>query len=191
MLNKTVKEFLEEISSENPTPGGGSVSAFCGVLSACLFEMSCKLTIGKENYKNVEEQFKIALNIVSDLRRNLEKLSLEDANAYNEVMRAYKILKKDKRREKKIHNALKKATIVPLNIAENCSELLKVGKYIAKNGNTNCLSDAGVGLMLTLVGIKGSALNIKMNIKKIKDEKFKEEILKKLKEIEKKADINF
>lgn len=189
MLNKTVKDFLAEISSENPTPAGGSVSAFSGVLSACLLEMCCKLTIGREKYKSVEKIFKNYLKEIEILKEKLEKLYGDDVDAYNEVIKAYKIPKNDKDRDEKIQTALKKATLVPLETAEKCSLLLKIGKEVAMKGNQNCLSDAGVGLMLLLVGIKGSAMNVKMNLKFINDKKFSEKTNKKLSEIEKNMEI--
>ena len=52
--NQTVQEFLDDLVSKTPAPGGGSVAALMGATAASLVSMVCNLTIGKKKYAKIE-----------------------------------------------------------------------------------------------------------------------------------------
>ena len=56
LLDRPVRQFLDELASGAPTPGGGSVAALTGALAAGLLTMVCDLTIGKKAYAAFEDQ---------------------------------------------------------------------------------------------------------------------------------------
>ncbi|HVQ00233.1 MAG TPA: cyclodeaminase/cyclohydrolase family protein, partial [Candidatus Thermoplasmatota archaeon] len=124
LVNMNLEEFLAELASESPAPGGGSVAALAGALGAALSSMVCHLTIGKEAYQDVQTDIKATLKESEQLRRRLTDLIDKDTEAFNEVMAAVKLPKetdaqKDQRRQA-LQQAYKNATCVPLQTAGFC-----------------------------------------------------------------------
>jgi len=165
-----MKEFLDRLASKEPVPGGGSVSALSGVLASCLGLMVCNLS-------NIQAES------LENLRSDLEELVEKDEEAFKEVMSAYKTKNKELKKE-----ALKKASLVPLETSEKCLEVLKELKEISKKGKKSAITDIGVAALLAYSGIKGAVLNIKINTKYIKDEVFVKDIEKKYSKIEKEGE---
>ncbi|UCH71429.1 MAG: glutamate formimidoyltransferase, partial [Thermoplasmatales archaeon] len=93
LVSLKVKEFLSELASSSPAPGGGSVAAISGALGAALTSMVCNLTVGKEKYADVKDEIKDTLNKSEKLRKELTKLIDEDTNAFNDLMKAFKMPK--------------------------------------------------------------------------------------------------
>lgn len=171
----TLTNFLDQLASGNPVPGGGSVSALCGSLAAALASMVSNLTISSKKYEKFHKEAAKILTKTENLRKKLYELIAEDSKAYQKVSDAYKLPKSNKR-ELAIQNALKYAAEIPLKTAETAAKLLPLIKTLQKNGNQNAASDCGVAKYLVETAIKGAILNIKINLKYIKDQKFTKEI---------------
>ena len=174
--DQKIKNFLDDLSSSSPTPGGGATAALCGALSASLVEMVCNLTIGKKGYEGVESKMKEIKKSVVIEKEKLLLLADEDVKAFNEVMKAYKVKTKD--REQKIQKALKYATLVPLEVVQLSSKVSNHSEIVVKEGNKNTLSDAKSAKYLALAAIKSANENININLKYLKDEKFISKIKK-------------
>ncbi|MGA1792429.1 MAG: glutamate formimidoyltransferase [Thermoplasmatota archaeon] len=176
LASMRMKDFLAELSSDSPAPGGGSVAALSGSLGASLLEMVCNLTVGKKKYEEVWDEMKGKAKEVSFLRARLLELVDEDANAFNDVMAAFKLPKDTEEekaeRSKAIQAGYKKAIATPLETAEVCLKILDAGVPIAKKGNKNSISDVGVGADMASAGLDGAIMNIKINLGSIKDEDY-------------------
>jgi len=190
LVEKSIKEFVQEVKSDNPTPGGGSVSALAGSLGAALSSMVGNLTIGKAKYEQIPEEKRtlleenqIKLNQIID---DLLVIVDEDSTAFDDVMKAFKLPKETeeekKIRSEKIQLGYKKALEVPLKCAKKCLETLELQIVFAEYGNVNAITDVGVGTLLAYAGLEGALFNVTINLKSIKDEKFKEEIDREIKE---------
>ncbi len=173
LKDKTIEKFLDELASKSPAPGGGSISTLSGALAAALVSMVCQLTINKKKYVKVRREIKKILNTSEKLRENLTKLIDEDAQAYNQVVKAFKLSGR-----LNIEKALKQAVEVPLKTAENCKKVLELAIRVAKIGNKNALSDAKIAKLLAQAGIKAAILNVKINLPLIKDKGFKKRVEK-------------
>jgi len=177
-------DFIEEVASSKPAPGGGSVAATAGALAGALTSMVCSLTIGKKKYLEVEEEIKEVLKKSENLRKELRELVIKDAESFEKVMDARKLSKhteiEGKRREEAIQGATKGAALVPLEVMEKSLEVLKLAKIVAEKGNENAVSDAGVAHLLAKAAIDGAGYNVRINLSSIKDEIFISEIKKKL-----------
>jgi formiminotetrahydrofolate cyclodeaminase len=189
LASMSVKDFLSELASSSPAPGGGSVAALAGALGAALSSMVCNLTISKEKYENVQDEIKRVLGESEQLRKHLTKLIDKDTEAFNEVMRAMKMPKetddqKDNRREA-LQRAYKSAAMVPFETAETCEKLLDLAMVVAEKGNQSSITDAAISAYMANVGVQSAVLNVKINLDSIKDECFVEKMRKKLDEIEK------
>ncbi|MFA7288441.1 MAG: cyclodeaminase/cyclohydrolase family protein [Melioribacteraceae bacterium] len=180
--NNTIKNYLESLSSNSPTPGGGNVAAFCGALSSSLGTMVCNLTIGKKKYANVEANM-ISLSVnLNTFVDDFTKLASEDNEAFNKVMSAFKLPKETEEekleRDKIIQEATIGAAIVPANVIKKCYELIPFLIEIADRGNTNSISDVGVALLLADTAAKGAYLNVVINCSSLANQTIAYEIIK-------------
>ena len=181
LVDMRLRDFVDELSSDSPAPGGGSVAALAGALSSALSSMVCNLTIGKEKYKDVEHDMERLLDRVEDMKRRFMDLIDRDTEAFNKVMEALKLPKEtdeEKRiRKEKIQDALKGAALVPLETARMCAEMIELCKEVAEKGNKNSITDVGVAAIMAKAGLESAILNVKINLKSINDEKFIESLL--------------
>lgn len=176
LLDKTVSEFLNELASAAPAPGGGSAAALAGAMGAALVSMVCNLTLGRKKYADVQDEMAAVVAQSEELRRELSDLLQADVEAYTAVSSAYKLPKEtdaDKTvRSAAIQEALKQATIVPLHVAEACVCVLDMCRPVAEKGNVNAVSDAGVAALLVEAALRSAALNVIINLKAIQDQTF-------------------
>lgn len=166
--------FLEEVSSKAPTPGGGSVAALAGALSAALGSMVCRLTVGRKKYAAVAEELKQALRQTERARSKLTSAIEADARAFEAVMKASRLPKEtpeeSARRDTALQEATRKAAEVPLSVMGEVKELLTPLKAIAGKGNINSVSDAGVAALMARAACEGAFLNVETNLPTISDE---------------------
>ncbi|MBU1427648.1 MAG: cyclodeaminase/cyclohydrolase family protein [bacterium] len=187
LIDKKVSNFLDELASNSPTPGGGSVAALAGALGAALISMVGNLTIGKKKYEDVEEDIKKIISSSEKLRYKLSQLIEEDVMAFNNFMATYKMPKETedekKIRAEKIQESLIEAAKVPLTVAYKCLDVLSLSKEVAEKGNINVISDAGVAVLMAQAALESAILNVKINLRMIKDEKARTELSSSIKEI--------
>ena len=154
--DQNIQDFLEELSSKSPTPGGGAVAALSGAMAASLVEMVLNIT--------KDEQLRTKnLNKGRKLRTELLKLADEDVAAFDEVMAAYK--SKSKPRIKK---ALGYATVVPEKTRTLCEEVERLAGEVVRFGNKNALSDAKTAVLLSRAAQASAEENIKINRQALK-----------------------
>lgn len=176
----SIKGFLNNVASDEPTPGGGSVSALCGALSVALAEMVARITAGKTNDKTVEKK----MSEIMETAEKLEKVFVEDIDrdsaAYAAVMKAYRMPKETDREKKErqnaIQDALKDAARVPLEVAEMGMRALNLAEILVKEGNQNAITDAAVGALMARSAIVGALYNVKINLLSIKDATFRDRV---------------
>lgn len=175
MKEKSLAELLEELSSGEPTPGGGAVAALAGSLAASLVSMVANLTCGKRGYEDVKEEMERSLEEAQELRDRLAGLSAQDVAAFNGVMAAYRLPKVDPARPQRIEEALEEACAVPLEVAECCLRVLELSEIVAARGNRNAVSDAGAAAVMAGAGLEIALLNVEANLQSMEDERFKKE----------------
>lgn len=184
----TIKEFLEKIAAEFPTPGGGSVAALSAALAASLTEMVANLTIGKKGYDNVEDEMKAvaqdALKLKSDLVSAIDK----DSEAYQDVVTATNLpgnTEAEKRhKEEMVQSRLKQATLVPMAVAEYATRVMELAGKTVTKGNKNAITDGAVGVMMAKTAVLSALFNVKINLRIIKDYAFIDRISKQVKDLE-------
>ncbi len=187
LTDKKVSNFLGELASNSPTPGGGSVAALAGALGAALISMVGNLTAGKKKYENIEEDIKKIVSSSEKLRYELSQLIEEDVKAFNNFMATYKMPKEtedEKRmRTEKIQEALIEAAKVPLKTAYKCLDIMILSREVAEKGNVNLISDVGVAVLMAEAALESAILNVKINLRMIKDEKVRTELSSSMEEI--------
>jgi methenyltetrahydrofolate cyclohydrolase len=166
-ISKQLNTYIYEISSSSPTPGGGNVSAFSGVLACSLGIMVCNLTYGKKKYHDVEEELKEVQQKLESSSKELLSLAEKDNEAFNSVMEAFKLPKgteeQIKERSKKIDEATFQAAKIPADVIELCEYVLPLLTLIEEKGNQNSLSDVGVAVSLLNTAVQGAYYNVLIN----------------------------
>jgi formiminotetrahydrofolate cyclodeaminase len=176
LASMTVKDFADELSSNSPAPGGGSVAALSGALSAALSSMVAALTHNKKGYENAwEEMEKTGVAAQSNMRAQVEAID-KDTDAFNSVMACFGMPKsteeEKKARAKAIEEATKGATLVPLGVLEKTITALDLALKVAEKGNKNSLSDAGVAGLTGYTAAMGAYYNVLINLSGINDKEW-------------------
>jgi len=150
--DQKIEDFLEDLASKSPTPGGGAASALAGAMAAALVEMVCGLTKG-DSVQRITDR-------ANQLKIKLLNLADEDCQAFNQVMRAYKSKSKSK-----IRKALQKAIEIPDKVKTLAEEVEVLANKMAEIGNKNAFSDTKSAIHLVKAAEKSAEENIKINEK--------------------------
>lgn len=171
----TVSQFLDELASSSPAPGGGSVAALAGAMAAGLVSMVCNLSIGNEKFA-AQDELQATRDSAEQLRNELRLLMEADTDAYNGVIAAYKLPKASDEekafRSRTIQTAMQQATDVPLLTAEAAAGIIPLAAVAKAEGNPNAASDAYVADVLARAAIKAALANAEINLPSVKDESF-------------------
>ncbi len=179
-----IEDFLNELSSEAPSPGGGSTAALVLALSASLNSMVYSLTIGKKAYDKLKDEEKEKMLILQKEAKKLILVSQEfmekDRKDFLGLMESYKLPKtSDKEiefRKEKIKEFTIKAMDTPMQLAEECIKFYDNIEFAIRYGNRNLVSDAGVAASLLHSAIESAIINVKVNLNFLRAEEFLTEI---------------
>ena len=184
----TCEGFANETASESAAPGGGSVSAYLGALAASLATMVANLSSHKAGWDDQWETFSRWAEKGQHIKDELIALVDEDTHAFNMIMNAFSLPKKNDEekaaRSQAIQEATKYATEVPFRTMQKSFEAFEIVKAMIEIGNPNSVTDAGVGALCARSAVMGAHLNVKINASSIKDESFKKDILSRAAHIE-------
>ena len=172
----SLKEFNDVLGSDAPAPGGGSVAALSGALGAELVSMVCNLSVGKEAYKEFEEELSAAQKKLKDIAIDLTERVDTDTEAFNQVMAAFKMPKDSETqieaRKQAIQDGYKEAIASPLMTARRCIEALRGAIPLKNKINTNAISDFGAGALMAYAGLEGAVMNVRINLPVVKDKEY-------------------
>ena len=172
-MQKSINQFMEELSSKAPVPGGGSVSALVGMLSAALGNMVLNLTIGKKKYAEFEEENIQANEQLLEKQKKFKKIYEQDIEKYSLLSSAYKIKSPNEEEEivkKEEINELTLETIKPpMSAIETCIETLRILEKLLNKTTKLAVSDIGVSVACAKACIEGSVLNVMINTKSLHD----------------------
>ncbi len=179
---KTLQNYLDELSSGSPTPGGGNVAALCGTLASSLGIMVCNLTIGKKKYLDFEAEANRIKEKLTSFKNDFIEFARKDNEAFDKVMEAFKLPKNNEAeinsRSEKIQSATLEAAMVPAEVLRKCNEVIPLIKIISEKGNQNSLSDAGVAASLISSSAEGAYLNVLINCTSLTNQITAREVLK-------------
>lgn len=188
LIRMRVKDFAYETASESPAPGGGSVSALMGALGAALATMVANLSAGKRGWDDRWEEFSKWAEKGQEVMGELLRLVDEDTRAFNRIMEAYAMPKSSAEeiaaRSAAIEEATLNAAQVPLETMKAAAKVLPIAEAMARDGNPNSASDAGVASLAARAAIKGAALNVKINAESLEDRCLAEKLIKQAEDIE-------
>ena len=168
---KKIKDYLKELASREPVPGGGSAAALVGATGVACLTKVVNFTLGNEKYKNVEALMEGYLERLEKFQRVFQKLCSDDALVYGELSEAFK-MPKNEERAGKIQKALKEAMDVPLEICKVSHEAMALCAPLGEKGNKNLISDVDCAVQMLKCAYQAALLNVEINLKSIRDEKF-------------------
>ena len=187
LASMNLKAFAEETGSESPAPGGGSISAYMGSLGAALATMVANLSSHKRGWDDRWEEFSDHAERGTYLYNALLKKVDEDTDAFNQIMNAFGLPKSSDEekanRSQAIQDATKNAIQVPFETMKLTLESMDLIHQMAKIGNPNSISDAGVGALAARSAVWGAYLNVKINMADLKDKEYVSRISKEAEEI--------
>lgn len=180
ILDKKTTDFLAELSSAAPVPGGGGAAAAVGAFAAALGLMVANLTVGKKTYAVVEEEIRRTRTRLEKLRDRLVELADEDARAFEPLAQAYRLPKDtEEARERKaqvMEQALLGASLAPLAVMETIVEAMEFLGILGEKGSRLAVSDAGVGILFAQAALEGASLNVFINTKMMQNREKAEEL---------------
>jgi len=161
--DKSLKEYLDDLSAKVPAPGGGSAAAFTAAMGQALASMVINFTLGKPKYAQFEKELALELERSEKLRREFLDLADRDVEAYNS---------QDPR----------KALDIPLMVARLCFEGIHICPELVKKGNVNLISDTAIAAQFLEAAFSAARCNVEINLKSLNDEKLAKELRKELDE---------
>jgi glutamate formiminotransferase / formiminotetrahydrofolate cyclodeaminase len=173
LVDRTVRGFVDELSTDSPAPGGGSVAALCGALGAALGAMVANLTVGKKGFESVKDE----MIRIADDGQALKDAFLEDidrdTDAFNAMMAAGRLPKKTPgeiaARDRAVQEASMNGILVPFGVLERCRAVLDLAEAVAERGNPNSASDAAVAALSAVACAEGAYDNVMINLPGITD----------------------
>jgi glutamate formiminotransferase/formiminotetrahydrofolate cyclodeaminase len=168
LVDKTVTALLDELAGESPAPGGGSVSALCGALSAGLSSMVANLTFEKKGFEKGKDAMESVANRAQRLKEFFLNAVDDDTKAFNQIVEARRLPKGSNAevaaRNDSLFAANERAIKVPLSVLTACEELLELAKVVIADGNPNSLSDAGCAVLNAVAAAEGAYMNVLINL---------------------------
>ena len=191
LISSSLQEFANETASESPAPGGGSISAYVGTLGVSLATMVANLSSHKKGWDDRWEEYSNWAEKGQKIKDALLLLVDEDTRAFDAIMQAFSLPKSTDQekatRTDAIQAATKKAIEIPFKVMELSFESFEIIEAMAKDGNPNSVSDAGVGALCARTAVMGAFMNVRINASGLKDQAFVNDVLAKGKSLEENA----
>ncbi len=166
-------QFIEELASSAPTPGGGGAAALTGAVGVALCAMVGNLTTGKKKYADVQPDIERMLDESKTLYEKLFGLIMQDAEDFKPLAAAYALPKNTPEeiahKEAVMAEVLVNACGTPLEIMRCSLAGLKLAEEMAEKGSVLAVSDAGAGAAVLQGALNAASLNVFINAKSIKD----------------------
>lgn len=178
--NQNMKEFLDDLSSKRPIPGGGGASAIAGALGNALGQMVANLTVGKKRYVEVEEEIQSLLTEMKGLEERFLELAAEDAKVFEPLSKAYSLpagTEEEKAvKETVMEQNLFNASLVPVKIMETAITSMEILEVLALKGSRMAVSDVGVGIQFARAALLGAVMNVYINTKSMRNREKADEL---------------
>lgn len=184
ILNQPLTEFIDELGSKAPVPGGGSAAALTGAIGIALGTMVGELTIGKKKYAEYEAQLSNLIFRSRELIEQFEESIIRDIEAFKPLSDVYKMPSSTEEEKEKKRAAMQEALIpaveAPMELAELCVKALRILDSLSLIGTKMAISDAGSGATICEAALKSARLNALINIRSLEDEGLKKSYLDRL-----------
>ena len=183
-----ISQFLELVAATESVPGGGSVAALAGALAAALGKMVVGFTLNRKKYEPHQARLRQHLHLLEDTLSELRLAVDQDSQAYSQVMAALQLPKSNESekmyREQKLQESLKRATEIPLWVADCAYKTMQTLQDLRSISNPNLASDLNVGFWMAMAACRGALENVSINLRSIHDSAFVESKEERSRELE-------
>ena len=171
---EALRSLCLDLSSDAPSPGGGTASAAAGAMAASLLAMVCGITAKSKRHEPNRERLDALKVHLSAMRDELVNLAKEDARAYDLVVEAFRKSREHESKESvmAVQDALRFAAEIPMKTAGMCVDVLEASVGVAELGKRSAASDVGVAILLAEAGFKGASMNVRTNLRDLQDSTF-------------------
>ena len=181
LVDMKLNAFADETAGDSPAPGGGSISAYVGVLGVSLGTMVANLSAHKAGWDDKWEYYSQWAEKGQAYKNKLLYLVDEDTNAFNKIIEGFRMPKstaqEKEARIQAIEDATKYATEIPFEVMQTAHDSMEVMQTMVKEGLQSSMSDAGVGALCARTAVVGAYFNVRINAKDIKDRTFANDII--------------
>jgi formiminotetrahydrofolate cyclodeaminase len=192
LTDLTIREFLKKTASGDPVPGGGSTAALNAALAAALTEMVANLTIGRKGFEAVDAEMRSVAEKAVGFRTKLMADVDRDADAYTQVLAAFRLPKatdaEKAERTRAVQQAFQQAALVPLGVARDAVAIMDLGRTVISKGNPNAASDGAAGVLAARMAARAAVYNVRINLGSIQDKSFTSELRREADKLEAEAE---
>lgn len=171
-MNIQIDDFIKQLSSKAPVPGGGGASALIGAIGVSLCSMVANLTLGKKDYDEYQGDLELIILRTQKSIGELLNLIQKDAKVFEPLSVAYKIPKEELNRDEILENALILACSVPMEILHEVANVLDVIEQLSIKGSRLAISDIGVSASACKCAMESAIMNIYINTKLMKNREY-------------------
>jgi formiminotetrahydrofolate cyclodeaminase len=168
-MDITVDQFIKELSSKSPVPGGGGASALIGAIGVSLCSMVANLTLGKEKYEEYEEDLKKLLAQAQEVCVNLLDCIAKDAEAFLPLSSAYSLPKEADHQEEILEQALLNACTTPMEILHEVEKVIVLIEELSIKGSKLAMSDVALAASACKSAMEGACMTVYINTKSMKN----------------------
>jgi formiminotetrahydrofolate cyclodeaminase len=170
---KSIEEFLDDLSSSNSIPGGGSAAALSGALNAAVVSFIANLTIGKKKYQEVEAEAKEILVESEELKKEMLLMIDQDSKILSDILDSYKAGDQER-----VKSVCQDAVEFSMDMTKKAVRLMRLSLEISEIGNRMLASDFEVAAYIGDAAVGSAIANVKINLKSLDNEEYKENIRK-------------
>ena len=174
--NLGIEDYVSELSSGKPVPGGGGTSALVGALAVALCKMVGNFTLGKAKYADVQDDVKKIMHEAEKLQNELLELIDRDPEAFEPLSKAYAMPKNTPEeiaeKERVMEECLHKAAEVPIAVMDCAAQALDLIEEILDKGTPMLISDTGSAATICKAALEAAALNVVANTQYMKDKAY-------------------
>lgn len=173
MIDGNMKDFVKELGSSTPVPGGGGASALVAALAVSLGTMVANLTTGKKKYAQYQEEIEKSIEKGEKLAAELAEYMDKDAECFLPLSKAYGLPKDTpeqiEERNQVLEKLLKNASQTPLELMGKIVESMELLDRLSIIGSNLAISDVGVGIQFAKAALNGASLNVFINTNLMKN----------------------
>lgn len=170
----TLAEFTAALASAAPTPGGGGASALVGAQAVALAQMVAELTLKNKRYAEAHEEMQAVRDEAEHLRAEILSCIQKDADAFGELVAAWRLPKDDPSRVARNEAATRTAAEAPLALAEACARIFPLAERVLAKGVASARSDGELAVLFAAAAIRGALYNVRINIKNMPENEYTE-----------------
>lgn len=178
-MNVTIEDFIKELSSKAPVPGGGGASALVGAIGVSLCAMVGNLTSGKKKYAEYQEDIERMILMAEASAQTMLGLIKKDAEVFEPLSKAYGIPKDTPGRDEVLEKALILAASAPMEMLDEVTRVIDIIEELELKGSRLAISDVAVAAAACKSALEGAVMNVYINSKLMKNVDYAKELNKK------------